>query len=391
MIPGKVVLWLPLTRLTAFFVAVVVAGTYFLRSIHTPAPAPKVSPDREAFEKRRRRTEKEWRILRDFVHPTAAPAQRAAPVPKAPMPPPAARPPDLPRFFDVRCPVCGNAEEQRLPRSISETFSLLEFHRHSFGADLPAIFLPLPRRDWLGRTVNDLMRLPDLLIDGALDSVRWAMPKQPADFDGLERMGIVDRFVDEVGHSRSAPDVLGRFFGELEEGEVDYFSGFRGELLTPEEFEDPDFLRDVDILDEQRKILLKALQDTYAARFRGIGRRAKEAAYRPLAWNGVDVVVAPLVIAGTLFFSGFDRKFSMGPIQGRFEIEAFRTILERWKDEGSDDLRACAGLEIGWKDFPLRLLVTAGLYRGDPELEFVGVGTSLGEVRGLLDRASAGR
>jgi hypothetical protein len=39
----------------------------------------------------------------------------------------------------------------------------------------------------------------------------------------------------------------------------------------------------------------------------------------------------------------------------------------------------------------VKLIVTAGLYGGQPEIDFIGIGTGVGEVRRMLDYQAAGR
>jgi len=381
MTPGTQFLWLPLTRLTAFFVAVVVVGTYFLRTVH-PSPS-RPNPDsseKEAYEKRRKRMLREWGEVRSLVRPPKPQAEVRSPA----SPKPAPRP-ETDSIFDARCPMCGEAD--RLPRAIGDPVTFVEFHRTAFYADLPRAFAPLPCRSPVERKLNDLFSLPEVLLEGAVECLRRICPDPPKGIEELERQGIVERFLDDVGHTRAEPEAFTRFLGNVIEGEVDFFRPFRDATLIPEEFEERSVPDGADLIGEQGKILWRAAQRTYLSRFRGIGNRARELAYAPSRWAGVDYVVAPLVVAGTLYLSGLDRRFSAGPIRGRVELEAMRTILERWGDEGAEEIQIAAGLEVGWKSFPLRVLIATGLVGGRPELEFVGIGTGLGEVREVLSRS----
>jgi hypothetical protein len=133
---------------------------------------------------------------------------------------------------------------------------------------------------------------------------------------------------------------------------------------------------------DQGKVLWDALRDTYFSKFRSRPEdRIREDAFYLDRWRGFDYAVLPPVIAAYLWLRGLDRRFSAGGTSLRVILEP----LSRW-ERTDEDLVAGAGLE--WaptRRFPVALLVSAGLYDGDPEVDFVGVGTSLGMARKSIE------
>jgi hypothetical protein len=94
----------------------------------------------------------------------------------------------------------------------------------------------------------------------------------------------------------------------------------------------------------------------------------------------MDFAVLPPLLAGYVYIRGLEKRFSVSGTSLRVTLEP----VSKWIDRG-DDLAAGAAVE--WaptKSFPVSVIVSAGLYDGNAEVDFIGIGTSLGMARRAL-------
>lgn len=388
MSPERRSCWLPLTRLTAFFVAVVVSGTLFLRAIHTPASGAPESPEkRRSLEKHRKKLRKKWDSVRLFfgspVPPKDTKPKKETARPAALFDPVLAVEPGG-ALFDVRCPDCGEASLGiEAPKTLGDSLSLVEFHRQAFYADLPLSFRPM-QAGWLEQAANAAFSVPESVIDLVVDALGLFFPSPPPTVAELEEQSMLERLFWGMDYTEGDGQTFTHFLGFWYDQEVRFLRQFdRSPLFT---WDVEDGAEDIDFdefLEEQRKVLWDAARKTYFGRFRRFEEQAREEAFHVDRWRGADFVLGPLVVGGMLWWRGFDRKFSIGPTRLRIELEPIQRLVGRWGDE-ERDLRVALGLEWGIRDAPVKLLVAVGIDAGDIELDFVGIGTGLNEVKRLL-------
>jgi hypothetical protein len=398
MSPRRSSCWLPLTRLAAFFVAVVVTGTLFLRAIHTPASGASVAPGKKrSLEKHRKKLERTWERMRFFLGAPAVPATPKAAVPSLPAksargalfdPVLAAESSGEP-LFDVKCPDCGESwiAPGNLPRTIGYSLSLVEFHRQAIYDDLPRSFRSV-RRGWFEQTANAVFSFPEEAMDSVVDVFGLLFPDPPPTVAELGEQGMLTRLFQGVSYAEGDGRTFSHFMDFWYEREIRFLKRFDESSLNTYEVEDG--TGDIDLslfLEEQRKILWDAARRTYFGRFREVEERARDEAFYVGRWKGLDYVFAPALLGAMVYYRGFDKKFSLGPARLRVEMEPVRKVWQRWSS-GEGDVILALGIEFGVKDFPVRFLASVGVHEGDLELEFVGIGTGLNEVKRMLRHLS---
>lgn len=190
----------------------------------------------------------------------------------------------------------------------------------------------------------------------------------------------------------SSGGICAQFFDGLKgvEGEGRTFDHFFENLLVREQESLHGFAREgkidpQEIWERQRKMVGGALGDAFLGRFRRAFEEGARIAYDFDRWEGADYVLAPALMAGTLYLGGIRSGWTLGDASGRFELTPLQQILEQGKRE---DLTAALAIGVGLGRSPILLVVAMGLQDGDPELDFVGIGTGLGEVRELLREAA---
>lgn len=377
--PGKRRFWFPVVRLGAFFGAVVVVGNLILQATFAAeTPESETGRSIDYIGRRKRQIEKRLRsferlfigpgrdapsdgggafhLVEPVVEDAALPASLATPEPAPLVWPSVPEPPS------------------RLPVELSSIEPLLtpefvaEFYR--FGASDP-----------VGEMGNALLRGPEALLDGILRLASDLFPRSgnyalPYDNAG----GVTERLLDfEIG-ARGGP-IFTEFMGHLAEREQRFFLRFAGSGLdTPGVEEGTEDVDAKDVMREQGKILWDALRKTYFSKYKFRGEdRIRDDAFYFNEWRGADFAVIPPLIAGYLYYRGIEKRVSMGDTWLRFSVEP----LSRWAT-GKDDMAAGVSLEWGIKGFPVALIVSAGRYDGKAELDFIGIGTSVGMARKAL-------
>lgn len=396
--PARNRYWLPLGRLSAFCVAVVAAGNIVLHSLAPAPPAgPQVQKRDDFYTRKKKKIERHFRAFQRFIEGGFfAPAEAPPPEPKKGADRPAeAEPllvsntgglrlpepvalayvePDPPAFVWPSVPATPAPREIDLPAPPSE-FPLAP-------PDLVFEWASLGRNNFFSDILDPFLQGPEALFDGILALGSECFPRGGEYTWTLddEREPITARILDLNIEPRQGR-IFSEFMGRLLEREQRFFARFGDSYINTFGFEDGTAEVDSgDLLDEQRKILWDALRKTYLSKykFKAEERIRDDAFYFP-QWRGVDFVVLPPLMAGYLYYRGLEKKISMGPMYVEVTLEPVSKWIERDKD-----LLAGVAVEFGVKGFPVGLIVSAGLYDGDTELDFVGIGTSVGMVRKAL-------
>jgi len=183
--------------------------------------------------------------------------------------------------------------------------------------------------------------------------------------------GVAGRIFDRLNRTSDDAETFTRFLERFHVRERGYLESleFRGEIDGQE------------VWNRQQKMVWGALGDAFFGRFRRAIDGGLREAYDLDQWQGSDFVVAPALMAGMTYFGGAKGRWNLGPASGRFELAPLRQVQEQWNKE---DFSAALAIAAGLNRSPILLVVTVGLYDGDPELDFVGIGTGIGEVRDML-------
>ena len=171
-------------------------------------------------------------------------------------------------------------------------------------------------------------------------------------------------------------------------GEQRYFSRFqdsaRSAFGIAEETEEVDAGA---LMRDQNRILFDSCRKLYFGRYAGqFDQRFREEAYDVTRWSPIDFVVAPAALAGHAYLFGWGRKLDLLGLRCSLQVEPLRRILERY-DDTRGGLASAAGMEIGVGNFPVKVIVSMGIVDGDAGIDFVGIGTSLGQATQAVSRA----
>jgi hypothetical protein len=166
---------------------------------------------------------------------------------------------------------------------------------------------------------------------------------------------------------------LTNYLAGLQEKTLD----FEEESLEPEALEADRFFR------KQRKLAWGALKAVYLERYQVEGRETlRRTNFGVEEWHGIDYAILPPAIAAYVAYRGFDQRFSVGLLRLSLRMEP----LAEWFGLRRD-LTAGPTVECRPRDFPLALLLAAGVHDGDVELDFIGIGTGTGAMMQALHRA----
>lgn len=269
----------------------------------------------------------------------------------------AAAPPPPARSFEPRLRMELVSLELRMTHDLVERF-------YRSGA-------PDPAAD-VGDT---LLRGPEALLDGTLRCLSGLFPVSDAP------PGVAERIFD---YHRGARE--GRLFTDFATHWINRERGFFSRFATDSGIDTAGFedgTEDVDargLMREQGKILWDAVRDTYLSKYKFRGEeRIREDSFRVGEWSGADFAVLPPLMAGYVWWRGLEKRVSIGDTWLGVSIEP----VSSWTS-GSDDVVAGVSLEWGIKGLPVGVIVSAGRYDGKGELDFVGIGTSVGMVRHAL-------
>ena len=239
-----------------------------------------------------------------------------------------------------------------------------------------------------GRSVLDTIAgVPNDVLDGVASVLRPPPSREDCvSIRPSEEGSLMSRiFTGSIHEASSRP--FDDLAAQLIVREQKYFARFRDSGLSTVGVEDG--VEDIDaeaLKSDQRKIMFDAVRKLYFGR---LGSRADERirdeSLDVSRWHAVDYAVAPTLIAGYLYVRGWEKKVDVLGLRCGFQLEPLRRILERF--EGShNDLVSAASLELGLGDFPVKVIVSLGIEDGDPLLDFVGIGTSVGKAKQVISQ-----
>lgn len=412
--PRRRQFWLPLTRLGAFFVAVVVAGNTVLYAFRPTVSEVPSSPDdsEDYYARKRRRIERQiLRTMEMFLGPSVAPPKVkvgaappsspirselsvipavesgpaplpiAAPAPRtAPLPRPEGlsylEPAPLPFTWPEPLPSPGLEPSAELSGTLAlseaKTFRMelvQEFYRR--GAANPAA------------DVGDaILRGPELLLDEVFTFANGMSPRpETRSWDDDTQGSMMSRILAvQVGPRNER--IGSEFMNQFMDREMKYVANFgesRADTFQFQEGTQPADYRE--LMMDQRKVFWDALRRTYLSRYKvQADERVRDEAWYVDRWSGADFVVLPPLLGAYVFYRGLEKKFTIGSSRLLLSIEP----VSQWYRSTKHDLPAAAAFEWTMKGCPLGVIVSAGLHEGHYGLDFVGIGTSLGAARRAL-------
>jgi hypothetical protein len=415
--PQRKRFWLPLTRLGAFFVAVVVIGNVVLHAFRPPAADLTLTPDQSVdyFAKKKKRLERQFfRTMEKFLGtPAVVPVkdkvslettQIAEPIalltrpveapaaPKAEALPPTATASLVPPAPLWRPARLGLVDPETLPFTWPEPLPPIPNH----GLDLPASISLLEEATFRADLVSDLyrrtasdpvadvgdavLRVPELLLDGVFTCTRGSRATV-RQWDDDSQRSITAQILDvQIGPRKER--IWSEFMRQFTDREVKYLTNFGDSRADTWGFEDrTEDANHYELMLDQRKILWDALRRTYVSRYKvQADERIREDAWYLDRWSGADFIILPPLMGGYIFYRGLEKRFSIGGTKLLLALEP----VSEWYRPSKHDRAAAIALEWTMKDCPLGVIVSAGLHDGRYAMDFVGIGTSLGAVRRAL-------
>lgn len=169
------------------------------------------------------------------------------------------------------------------------------------------------------------------------------------------------------------------FTENLLKRESRYFAGFGDSYLNTVDVQDGNAqIQSSDLMADQRKILWDVGKNTYLSKYRIKVDNIKDEAFYFTDWRGIDFAVLPPLVSAYLYYRGFEKKIAFLDTETRLTMEP----LQSWI--GRQNLLVGAGVEWAPKGWPVKLLVALGVDEGNVNVQFVGIGTSIGAVKQLL-------
>lgn len=367
--PSKTGFWLSLGRMAALIVAVV-QGNLLLQGL--PVPGGMAEIDLYALK----RAEIEAGIRMDALFPPPLPAIAEAASVAENAPAVILLDPETLPFVWVDPPL---APAPRAPGTPVVTGEI----------DLPEIKIELPQM-WTRRREFDilftwgdaLLSVPEAVLDGAVKGAKAMTPEtESTEWRTGDSEGITLRLLDFQPAPRIG-GVFSEFLGCWVEREQRFFTRFGESPVDTYGIENGTEEVDAErLFMEQRKVVWDALRKTAFSKYKvKAEERFREEALSFREWRGLDFVLLPPLMAAYVCSRGVDRNVSMGSTEACFTIEPV------WRmSRGGEECAAALGMEWKIKDFPVGLIVTAGRYGSGWELDFVGIGTSIGMAQRALD------
>lgn len=415
--PARNRFWLPLTRLGAFFVTVVVVGNVVFHTFRpTAADVTTADESSDYFLRKRKRLQKQFqRTLEKFLgFPTAGastdhmsetpdrnsevvklvppPADRGplqAIAPPPPPPPPAAMPARLGYLAPEPAPFVW-PEPLPPPRptfvpELDVPVSLGLASDLAFRTELVAEWYRRGAPDPVADVADVFLKGPELLIDRVFTCAN-GMGTRPAvrNWDDDDGRSITAQMLD-VGIGPRQDRIGREFLIQLGDREQHYFSGFADSRVNTFGFENGTESADMHALAlEQRKVFWDALRRTYLARYKITAEeKIKDDAWYLDRWSGWDFAVLPPLLGAYVYYRGLDKKFTVLGTRLAVSVEPVSEWVRR-----NRDISSAASVEWSMKGWPLGVIVSGGLHDGKYGLDFVGIGTSLGTVRQALEEKS---
>ncbi len=408
--PGRSQFWLPLTRLGAFFVAVVVAGNVVFYAFR-PAAADLPASDQvgDSYSKRRLRLKRQFnRAMQKFLGAPAATTDKLSDasksrtevvqlVPPAPdrgplqaiAPPKPSKNRSLAFVEPEMMPFVWPEPLAPLLRPMTPAFdvsrSLGMIDEVSFRAGLVSEFYRRGAADPLADFGDSFLKVPELLVDGIFTCASGLSGRPTLrSLDESDGRGITAQMLQvEIGPRKER--IWNEFLTQLGDRERRYFSNFGDSRANTFGFENGTEGADLaELAYDQRKVFWDALRRTYLARYKvQAEEKIKEDAWYFDRWSGADFAVLPPLLGAYVYYRGLDKRFSIAGSRLTVSIEPVSEWVRR-----KHDVSAVASMEWSMKGWPLGVIVSTGLHDGRFGLDFVGVGTSIGTVRQLLEEES---
>jgi hypothetical protein len=410
--PRRKRFWLPLTRLGAGFVAVVVVGNVVLHAFR-PDAANLASPDQvdvNYFSKKKRRLEKQFfRAFEKFLGPPAvAPAKEkistipvdqpaaqsvcivpaietiaaapASPIIESPVPP---RSTVLGFIEPEPAPFVWPSPLRPVPSrpfDLPRSMSLAE--ETTFRAGLVAEWSRRGERDLVADVGDAILKGPELLLDGVFTCASGLGTRRPVRlWEDDDQRSMMSQILDvQMGPRKQR--IWSEFMTQWTQREAKYLSNFGDSRANTSGFEDGRSEADMqEFALDQRKVFWDALRRTYLARYKvHAEEKIREEAWYLDRWSGADFVILPPMLIGYVFYRGLDRRFNVLGTKVTLSIEP----VSEWYRSNKRDLPAMIAVEWSMKHCPFGVIVSAGLHDGRYGMDFVGIGSSLGAVRRAL-------
>lgn len=399
--PKKRKFWLPLTRLSAFLVTFIIAENAVFQVLQPPAASvpqdPEATFDLYPRVKKRldRRFSGAFQWLDDaFPWLTSASEDRPSPGSSCPDLTQATEPED----GGIPPPVPARASLSTLD-FMAETFSWPEprilpvrpeppgpkamgvIEWPEFRARLVTDLYRQCDSDLLADVGDSLLAGPELLVDGFLSCINGLSVRSfLRTSEEEEQRSVTSRMLDVQMESRKQR-IFSVFVQQWAESEKKYLAAFQDSRVNTFGFQIGTEEADLnELVLDQRKVFWDTLRRTYLARYKVHSEeQIRDGAWYIDRWSGVDFLVLPPFIAGYLYYRGLDRKIPMGGMALQISFEPLSELLPHKRDR-----YGAAALEWSVNEIPVGIIVSAGLYNGRYEMDFVGIGTSIGAARGAV-------
>jgi hypothetical protein len=418
--------WLPLTRLGAFFVVVVVTGNVVLHAFRPDAADNADSQDRSVdyYTRKKKRLERQLqKTMERFLGapaavdkvgsvpldptpvvlcavPVASPQPPVTMVSLTPQPAPSTETASAATVLVDAAPARPepaassavlaflSAEPAAFvwpeplpvipPRAVDLPTSLNIMEETAFRAELVADFYRRGASDPVADVGDAILKGPEMLLDGIFRCTSGGGSRTMIrDWNDDDRRSIMAQILDvQIGARQNR--IWSEFMTQLTDREMKYLAGFGESRANTAGFEDRTEDADTyELLLDQRKVLWDALRRTYLARYKvQAEEKIKDDAWYIDRWSGMDFALLPPLMAGYVYYRGLEKRFTIAGTRLSVSIEPLSEWVVR-----KHDLAAAAAFEWKMKDWPLGVIVSVGLYEGRYGLDFVGIGTSIGAVR----------
>lgn len=223
--------------------------------------------------------------------------------------------------------------------------------------------------------IGDLIFLiPELIFDGLILLSDNLFPDIDTSDDSITEK------LFNIHYQSSRNHLFSIFLSNLMKREQRFFSRFNDSYLNTPGFSDNREEIDMDnLVSEQRKVLWDTLKNTYLSKYRlKIDDRIRDEAFYFSEWRGIDFVVLPPLMTGYLLYRGLDKNVNIGGLETHIYLDPIYDFIRE------DNILAGIGIELAPKDWPLKLIMSAGLDEGDYELQFIGIGTSFGSAKSAI-------
>lgn len=218
----------------------------------------------------------------------------------------------------------------------------------------------------LAEDIGDLILLPaDLMFDCVLSGLHC--------LGDAEQDTITSRVMSVDVHN---VHLFTEFITHFYDREAKFLGGVDGTYLSSPGLEDGTRTIDMkNFMVEQKKVMWDVLKKTYFAKYRfHAEERLNDDAFYLNNWRGVDFVALPPFLAGYLYYRGLDKSFTIDELKIRTLIEPGSRLL-------TGNVIGAVMIDVRPRNWPIGIVGSVGLYKGHPEFEFIGIGTTIDAVK----------